>query len=446
MTDQNQDEDKIQKATFSSLWQKLKRQQIGVVSFPVYVLFASIIFLGIYTEVIPTDLLGGVAVIMALGWALGAIGDAIPIVNKLGGGTILAIVIPSLMVLFNILPQNTVDAVNLFMGDINFQNLYIFTMVSGSILGMNRNVLVQGFSRMAIPMATGFVLALLIPTTIGWALGLGFKETLFFIVTPALSGGVSGGVLPLSLGYSEVMGIPYGEMVALLTPASVLVNFFVIGGAAIANIIGEYKQNLTGNGTYIRTANEEDDFSEGENYEKEPISYQLIGTGLFLVAAFYIGGRILEKVIGLPTAVIVIFAVTLLKYFRVLPKQLELSTVQFYKAISTTLNVPMMVGVGVVFLTLEDIIGTITWQYLVVLFSVAVVLGLTGFFMSRFNETYPVEATLISLNQAAMGGVGSISILATADREEMMPYAQVANRLGGAFTIAIMSTLIQFFF
>lgn len=439
-----QDQSKSHNIIIKQTLRKLKYKKIGLVSFPVYILFASIIFLGIHLEVIPTDLLGGLAVIIGMGWALSEIGNALPIVNKLGGGTILAILVPSLLVLFKILPQNAIDAVDLFMGDINFQNLYIFTMVSGSILGMNRTILVQGFKRMIIPMATGFILALLIPSAVGWALGLGFTETLFFIVTPALSGGVSGGVLPLALGYSEIIQVPYGEMVALLTPASVLVNFFAIGGAAVANLIGEYKKSLTGHGSYIIANGEEDDFSNGENYEKEPISYQLIGTGLFIVASFYIGGRILEGILGLPTAVIVIFAVTLLKYFQVLPRQLEISTVQFYKTVSTTLNAPIMVGVGIVFLTLEDIITTITWQYLVVLFTVTFVLGLTGFIMSRFNETYPVESTLVSLNQAAMGGVGCISILATANRDEMMPYAQVATRLGGAFTIAIMSTLIRF--
>lgn len=440
------DDAKTSTTSWNTTWNKLKQKQIGVVSLPVYFIFAGIIFIGIFTESIPTDLLGGLAVMTAMGWALGAIGDAIPVVNKLGGATILAILIPSLLVLFELLPQNTIDSVNLFMGEINFQNLYIFTMVSGSILGMNRNVLVQGFARMVVPMATGFLLSLLVPSIVGWGLGLGFKETLFFIVTPAMSGGVSGGVLPLALGYSEVLGMSYGDTVAMLAPASILINFFAIGGAAVANLIGERKPHLTGNGTYIKTNDDEDDFSDEENYEKAPITYQLIGTGLFIVAAFYIGGQVLEKLIGLPSPVIVIFGVTLLKYFQVLPNRLELGTVQFYKMISTTLNLPMMVGVGIVFLTLDSILPMLTWQYLIVLLTLAITMGATGFFMSRFNNTYPVEQMLVSLNQIGMGGVGSISILATADRNEMMPYAQVSVRLGGAFTIAIMSTLIPFFF
>jgi len=118
---------------------------IGVVSLPVYVIFATIIFIGMYTSNIPVDLLGGLAVIVALGWLLGAIGDALPVFNKFGASTILAILVPAILVLFNLLPQNSIDAVNLFMGEINFQNLYIFALVAGSILGMNRSLLIQGF-------------------------------------------------------------------------------------------------------------------------------------------------------------------------------------------------------------------------------------------------------------------------------------------------------------
>ena len=282
-----------------------------------------------YTSNIPVDLLGGLAVIVAMGWALGAIGDALPIFNKFGASTILAILVLSILVLFNLLPQNSIDAVNLFMGDISFQNLYIFALVSGSILGMNRNTLVQGFSRMLLPMATGFILAIFIPSTIGWLLGLGFQETLFFIITPAMGGGIAGGVLPLALGYSSVTGMSYGELVTILTPASILANFFAIGGAAIMNQMGEQKPSLTGNGTLVKS-DALPDLSEEEREKDRPISYQLIGTGLFLVLTLYIVGTILENITGSPTAVIVIFIATILKYFQILPQNIEHGAVQFF--------------------------------------------------------------------------------------------------------------------
>ena len=37
-----------------------------------------------------------------------------------------------------------------------------------------------------------------------------------------------------------------------------------------------------------------------------------------------------------------------------------------------------------------------------------------------------------------MGGTGNVAVLATSDRQEMMPFAQVSTRIGGAITISLM--------
>ena len=420
-----------------SFWEKLKKKKIGVVSLPVYVVFAIIIFIAMYTETIPVDMMGGFGIIMALGWLLGAIGNAIPGLNKFGGSTILSMIVPAVFVLFNLFPENSLASVNMLMSEANFWDLYVFALVSGSILGMNRNVLVQGFARMVLPMMTGFVLALIIPSTIGWALGLGFKYTLFYIVTPAMAGGIGGGVLPLGLGYSAIAGVPYGELIAILAPASILANFFAIAGAAILSRRGEKEPALTGNGTLIKS-DQSIDFSEDNEKMKLPVSYELLGTGLFLLVTLYIAGTFFEGIIGLPAAVIVIFTATVLKYFQVLPSEVEVGAKHLNSFISTNFTAPLMVGLGIIYLTLEDVLAMLSWQYLVVILSVVVTLGVTGYVMSRFVNMYPIESAILSLNQAAMGGTGNVAVLSTADRQEMMPFAQVATRIGGAITISLM--------
>jgi len=431
-----------QEKSQNSFWTRLKETKIGVVSLPVYVAFTLIIFIAIYAEAIPVDMMGGFGIIITFGWLLGAIGNAIPGLNKFGGATILAMLVPATLVLFDLIPQNSLDAVNMLMSEANFLDLYVFALVSGSILGMNRNVLVKGFARMVLPMMTGFILALVIPSTIGWALGLGFKDTLFYIVTPAMAGGMGGGVLPLGLGYSPITGAAYGDLIAVLAPASILANFFAIAGAAILSRIGEKKPQLTGNGTLIKS-DESIDLGEDNGEKKIPLSYEVLGTGFFLLITLYIAGTFLEGIIGLPAAVIIIFTVTALKYFKVLPRGVEGGAKHFNSFISTNFTLPLMVGIGIMYLTLEDVIAMLSWQYLVVILSVVVTLGLTGYFMSRFVNMYPVESSIISLNQAAMGGTGNVAVLSTSDRQELMPFAQVATRIGGAITISLMITAMR---
>lgn len=424
-----------------SAWQGVK---VGPMPLPWFLLFAAIILIAAVTESLPVDMLGGFGVILTLGWALGKIGDTIPGLNKFGGSTILSMLIPAILVFYGLLPDNAIESVTMLMSDANFLDLYVFALVTGSILGMNRQVLVQGFARMVIPMSVGLVLAMLIPAAIGQLVGIGFQETLFNIVTPAMAGGIGGGVLPLAQGYSEVQNIDYGAMVAILAPASILSNFFSIGVAAIVGRFGEKHPELSGNGTLVRqSATEEKELVNKE--KKTPINFQSIGIGLFLLVAVYIFGNLMQGIIGLPAAVIVIFASTIMKYFQVLPASIEEGAKQLNGFISSNFTAPLMVGLGIIYLDLRAVLDVLTWQYVVVVLAVVIVLGLTGFILGKFLNMYQIESAILSLNQSAMGGTGNVAILATTDRNSLMPFAQVATRIGGAITISIMITLLNLF-
>lgn len=424
-----------------SAWQGIK---VGPMPLPWFLLFAAIILMAAVTESLPVDMLGGFGVILTLGWALGKIGDTIPGLNKFGGSTILSMLVPAILVFYGLLPDNAIESVTMLMSDANFLDLYVFALVTGSILGMNRQVLVQGFARMVIPMSVGLVLAMLIPAAIGQLVGIGFQETLFNIVTPAMAGGIGGGVLPLAQGYSEVQNIDYGAMVAILAPASILSNFFSIGVAAIVGRFGEKHPELSGNGTLVRqSATEEKELVNKE--KKTPINFQSIGIGLFLLVAVYIFGNLMQGIIGLPAAVIVIFASTIMKYFQVLPASIEEGAKQLNGFISSNFTAPLMVGLGIIYLDLKAVLDVLTWQYVVVVLAVVIVLGLTGFILGKFLNMYQIESAILSLNQSAMGGTGNVAILATTDRNSLMPFAQVATRIGGAITISIMITLLNLF-
>lgn len=406
----------------ASAWQGVK---VGPMPLPWFLLFAAIILMAAVTESLPVDMLGGFGVILTLGWALGKIGDTIPGLNKFGGSTILSMLVPAILVFYGLLPDNAIESVTMLMSDANFLDLYVFALVTGSILGMNRQVLVQGFARMVIPMSVGLVLAMLIPAAIGQLVGIGFQETLFNIVTPAMAGGIGGGVLPLAQGYSEVQNIDYGAMVAILAPASILSNFFSIGVAAIVGRFGEKHPELSGNGTLVRqSATEEKELVNKE--KKTPINFQSIGIGLFLLVAVYIFGNLMQGIIGLPASI-------------------EEGAKQLNGFISSNFTAPLMVGLGIIYLDLKAVLDVLTWQYVVVVLAVVIVLGLTGFILGKFLNMYQIESAILSLNQSAMGGTGNVAILATTDRNSLMPFAQVATRIGGAITISIMITLLNLF-
>lgn len=223
---------------------KLTKTRIGSVTLPVYLVTASIILVTALLEQLPVNMLGGFAVILTMGWLLGTIGGNIPILKHFGGPAILSLLVPSIMVFFNLLNQNVLDSTDILMKQANFLYFYIACLVCGSILGMNRKILVQGLMRMIVPMALGMILAMGVGTLVGTLLGLGWKHSLFYIVTPVLAGGIGEGILPLSLGYSAITGLPSEQLVGQLIPATIIGNFFAIMCSGLLSRLGENALNF----------------------------------------------------------------------------------------------------------------------------------------------------------------------------------------------------------
>lgn len=72
----------------------------------------------------------------------------------------------------------------------------IASLVVGSILGMNRTILVQGMIRMFVPLAIGTLAAVLAGIAVGVAFGYSVQHTFFFIIVPIIGGGIGEGILP----------------------------------------------------------------------------------------------------------------------------------------------------------------------------------------------------------------------------------------------------------
>jgi malate:Na+ symporter len=50
---------------------------------------------------------------------------------------------------------------------------------------------------------------------------------------------------------------------------------------------------------------------------------------------------------------------------------------------------------------------------------------------------YPIETAIINATHSGQGGTGDIAILTAANRMVLMPFAQVATRIGGAIVVTI---------
>ena len=69
---------------------------------------------------------------------------------------------------------------------------------------------------------------------------------------------------------------------------------------------------------------------------------------------------------------------------------------------------------------------------IITIFATVSTLVATGFIVGRWLKMYPIESAIINATHSGKGGTGDVAILTAANRMMLMPFAQVATRIGGA--------------
>jgi malate:Na+ symporter len=424
-----------------TMFSKIVNTKIGVIPLPLYIVLAAVIYAASVYNQLPADMIGGFAVIMIMGIFLGHVGMRIPVLKDIGGPAILSLFVPSIMLFFNWMNPASMAAVTSLMKTSNFLYLYISCLVAGSILGMNRKVLIQGFMRMFVPLIVGTIAAAVAGVGVGLLFGYEAKETLFFIVVPIIGGGIGEGILPLSIGYSEILNLPAEHFVSHMIPAAVIGNVVAIIGAALMKKLGEKKPELTGNGVLVKT-NADRDIQEAKSIDK-PVDFSLMGAGLLIACSFFVFGNLAHKFVGVSGAIIMIFTAAAVKYTNIMPAKMEQGAYHLYQFVSKNLTWPLMVGLGLLYIPLDKVVDVVTPAYVVICASVVVAMISSGYLVGKLMNMYPVDAAIVTGCHSGLGGTGDVAILSASNRMELMPFAQVSTRLGGAGTIVLATLLLQ---
>jgi Na+/citrate or Na+/malate symporter len=80
---------------------------------------------------------------------------------------------------------------------------------------------------------------------------------------------------------------------------------------------------------------------------------------------------------------------------------------------------------------------------LVTIVSTVATLMATGAVVGRWLNMYPIEAATINACHSGQGGTGDVAILTAANRMQLMPFAQIATRIGGAITVTLVLILLS---
>lgn len=420
---------------------RLFNTRIGPLPLPVYLALAVVTILAALNKKLPNDMIGGFAVLMLLGFLLGEIGNRLPVLKHIGGAAILCLFVPSALIGYQLMNAEMLKALTTTMKTANLQYFYIACLVAGSILGMSHKVLIQGFMRMFFPLLVGTLAAVAAGVAVGLLFGYDPLHTFFFIIVPIVGGGIGEGILPLSIGYSEILARPQAELVAMMVPAALVGNVVAILSSGVLKWLAEKKPGISGNGTLVRTGDDEA-LLRNEHVEA-PLNLSLMGAGLLISCAFFILGSLLSLPTGIPGPVLMIIAAALLKVFRLVPPSMELGAYQMYKFVSSNLTFAILVGLGALFVSWTDLMHSFTIAYVAICASAVVAMVLSGYFVGRLLNMYPVESAIVTACHSGLGGTGDVAILSASNRMGLMPFAQISTRIGGALMVVLATVLLK---
>lgn len=385
-----------------------------------------------------------------LGVVLYEFGERLPIWNNyIGGGLLMAFFGTALLKFFNIIPEKTLDNINRIISgdDVNLLEVYIIFLIAGSVLALDKDILLKSFVGYIPSILGGLAMAALLGVLVGLAIGVDPQTTIMKYVLPIMGGGNGAGAVPLSNIYETVTGDPaanfYGFAIIILT----IGNIFAIIGSALLNTLGEKFPALTGDKKTIVRGGEH----LAREDKKVTCTMQDELGALVLTLGCYGVGRLMSKVI-LPKiagasihayAYMIIFVV-ILAATGIVPEGVRAGAKRLQSFMSTALGMVIMVGMGTDF-DIAELFSVMTPGNVAMALAIVVGAVIGSAVVGYLVGFYPVDTALTAgLCMANRGGSGDLACLGAAKRMELMAYAQLSSRLGGAIVLIIASFVFSF--
>lgn len=417
-------------------WHILDTWKIGIIPLPLFVLAGLLIAVDCLGGKLPSDIVVMVATLAFFGFACGEFGKRLPFIGKMGAAAICATFIPSALVHYGLLPDVVVESTTKFYKSTNILYLYICCIIVGSIMSMNRTTLIQGFLRIFFPMLCGEVVGMVVGMGVGLALGMEPFQVFFFLILPIMAGGVGEGAIPLSIGYATLLHMDQGVALGRILPIVMLGSLTAIIISGSLNQLGKRYPHLTGEGELMpgKTTQAAGSLTAAFSGKTDVTT---IASGALLAVLLYMIGMLIHKLIGLPAPVGMLFIAVFIKLVHgVSPRLLEGSQV-VYKFFQTSVTYPILFAVGVAITPWEELVHAFTFTNLLVIVSTVSALVATGFFVGKKIGMHPIDVAIVSCCQSGQGGTGDVAILTAGNRMSLMPFAQIATRIGGAINVSL---------
>ena len=438
-----------------------------------FAVFAVVVLVSVLTGTLPQGMAGCFAFMIVLGTILNEIGDHTPIIKDyLGGGAVVIIFGSAILNYFHILPQvveTLEDGTKVYanfvqmdlVGNIStffkptgaFLDFYIAALICGSILGMNRNLLVKAAARYFPAIFGGIILSFTLTGILGMVMGFGFVKSILLIALPIMGGGMGAGAVPLSKIFGASGAMTAEQAISIMSPAVAIGNAMsIVVAGVLSKVITSDAWN--GHGQLMHGAGadaSEYEISPEMKAKRDKVSVTNMGIGLLVATSFFAFGYIVAKLwstlvpaVSIHAYAWMIIAVAICKITDILPEEIEVDCYQWFQFIMKNLTTTLLVGIGICYLNLGDVIGSLSITYVILCLSTVAGAFVGAAVIGKLVGFYPFEAGITAgLCMSNMGGTGDVAVMSAADRMELMPFSQISSRLGGAIILLIGSLLLS---
>ena len=334
-----------------------------------------------------------------------------------------------------------------------FLDWYIAALITGSILGMNRKLLMKAAARYFPAIFGGLILAFGLCMGVAAIMGYPVMKALLLISLPIMGGGMGAGASPLSKIFETSGSMSAAEALSVMTPAVAIGNAIsIVLAGVLVKVLSSDKIN--GHGQLMKTGSmdpKELEISPEMQQKREKIDIKNLGIGLLVSGAFFAFGYILSGAWdSLGTGITIhayawmIITVAVCKVTGIVPERIEIACYQWFQFIMKNLTNVLLLGIGVCYLEIGTVISSFNITYLLLCLATCVGAFVGAAFIGKFVGFYPFESGITAgLCMSNMGGTGDVAVLSSADRMELMPFAQISSRLGGAVILLIASLMLS---
>ncbi len=385
----------------------------------------------------PASFVATIAYLMAIGGLFFWLGNTIPIVNNyLGGACLLPLLGASFLNYVGLVPQELVSGTKVLMSG-GFQDMYIAMLLVGSILVMDRKIILNATARYIPTVIGSQIFAIAFAMLAGVITGFGPVEALFDIAAPCMSGGSGGAITTLPKLYSDLSGMDMTTEAGKFLCYASIANVLAIVLAAVFGGITKSNKVLNGQGQILRKGVQED-----LSAEKRPATsddYKALGGGIFMALALYLMGNILGSIPGLkiiPGLAWTIILGIIIKCTGILPAKFEDNCVYSMNFALRALLPMLIAGIGINSLKFSALTEYFSvGAFLVIIIAVIgafIGAALFGHLTGLFGYEAGVTAGLCCCN---IGGSGDLAVLSAANRMNLLAFASISTRIGGALMV-----------